>query len=131
VAENRKKDLQRLFCPPSSTFSKSINFTYRVPLDSIKIDRSFIWDMDISAALSRPLPILPESWRSNRWLKGLKPKEQLRFLWDTGYGIGQGFLFSAPAVLQKLSNGCMSRRNSQPAERTGFKYPEKRAYFFS
>lgn len=83
----------------------SLSYLSHFPLDTLKIDRSFVVDFDknernrglviaiISMARSLNLELVAE---------GVETEEQLAFLHDNGVSVIQGYLFSKPIVAERL-----------------------------
>lgn len=88
----------------------SITYLNRMHLDGIKIDQSFIRDIDISPKMEaarntnfvRAFATLAQNLHLNLVAEGVETREQSRFLKKLGYTIGQGFLFSAPIPADKV-----------------------------
>jgi EAL domain-containing protein (putative c-di-GMP-specific phosphodiesterase class I) len=77
----------------------SLSYLKRLPIDCLKIDRSFIRDLTVSdeaATLSAAIVGLAQSLRLDVVAEGVETAEQLTMLEQLGcYGM-QGFLFSRP-----------------------------------
>jgi EAL domain-containing protein (putative c-di-GMP-specific phosphodiesterase class I) len=77
----------------------SLSYLKRLPIDRLKIDRSFIRDITVSeeaATLSAAIVGLAQSLRLDVVVEGVETAEQLTMLEHLGcYGM-QGFLFSRP-----------------------------------
>jgi diguanylate cyclase (GGDEF)-like protein len=81
----------------------SITYLRQMPLDCLKIDRSFIREMvgdDASAqrtqTLVRAFVALAHNLNLNLVAEGIESIDQCGFLSEVGCAMGQGFLFSAP-----------------------------------
>jgi diguanylate cyclase (GGDEF)-like protein len=88
----------------------SITYLRQMPLDCLKIDRSFIRDMigDDPAtlrnqALVKAFISLAQNLNLTVVAEGVETVSQRRFLIQLGCEIGQGFLFSAPAPAEKIA----------------------------
>lgn len=83
----------------------SFSYLKALPLDTLKIDRSFVMDipndetdMEITAAIIA----VAHKLKLNVVAEGIETKEQERFLISEGCDIGQGYLFSKPIAEEAL-----------------------------
>jgi diguanylate cyclase (GGDEF)-like protein len=77
-----------------------------LPLDDIKIDRSFIRELDISdagATIVSAAIAMAHGLGLNVVAEGVETQEQLAFLLKSGCDQGQGYLFSRPLVAERIS----------------------------
>lgn len=77
----------------------SLNYLKHLPIDRLKIDRSFIRDTVTDAngqAISRAIIGLARSLDLGTVAEGIEEAGQLEFLRTEGCPVGQGFLFSRP-----------------------------------
>jgi diguanylate cyclase (GGDEF)-like protein len=89
----------------------SITYLKDLPLDGIKVDRSFIRDMKISpvrndcknTSFVRAFAAMAQNLHLHLVAEGVETIEQRLLLKRMGYTIGQGFLFSAPLPAKKVS----------------------------
>lgn len=80
----------------------SLQYLFRMPLDNIKIDRSFVRDMladDKALAIVKSLIYLAQSLRMRVIAEGIERKEEKSLLKALGVEQGQGFLFSKAVSL--------------------------------
>jgi len=77
----------------------SLAYLKRLPVDRIKIDRSFICDIESdadSAAIVRTIVSMAQHLAVQPVAEGVETEAQLRFLKETGCAFFQGYLFSKP-----------------------------------
>ncbi|MEK6593637.1 MAG: EAL domain-containing protein, partial [Pseudomonadota bacterium] len=77
----------------------SLNYLKRFPIDSVKIDRSFIQNLPADsddAAITRAIIAMAHSLRLKVIAEGVETEEQLRFLRDHDCDEMQGYYFSRP-----------------------------------
>ena len=105
-AMNRLKDLGlKLAIDDFGTGYSSLSYLRRLPLDELKIDRSFFIDLfedTKSRALLISLLYLSRNLKMLTVAEGVETEEQLNFLKKEGCDQYQGFLFSPPVPSQKL-----------------------------
>ncbi|HMA67300.1 MAG TPA: EAL domain-containing protein, partial [Desulfosalsimonadaceae bacterium] len=89
----------------------SISYLTQMHLDGIKIDQSFIRDLEILPTLNEPrnthfikaFATLAQNLHLHLVAEGVETREQRQLLTKMGYTIGQGFLFSAPLPANEAS----------------------------
>lgn len=77
----------------------SLGYIHRLPIDQLKIDRSFIVDLDKQredAILVRAIIGLGHSLGLSVVAEGIETEAQMQFLRGEGCRVGQGFLFDPP-----------------------------------
>ena len=76
----------------------SLSYLRRLPLDRVKIDKSFVDDLESkgTAAIVRAVISLARALDLEVTAEGIETREQLDFLRAAGCGCVQGFLFSGP-----------------------------------
>jgi len=77
----------------------SLSHLHRLPVQELKLDRSFVFDLEHDAAsrtLSDAVLRLGESLQLSVVAEGIETEAQRRILMQMGYRLGQGYLFSAP-----------------------------------
>lgn len=88
----------------------SLNYLKLFPIDTLKIDQSFVRDLNIDqddAAIALTVIALAHSLRRRVLAEGVETEEQLAFLQHNGCDLMQGFLFSQavpPEVFADLLN---------------------------
>jgi len=76
-----------------------LNYLRRFPIDVLKIDKSFVHDVDRaedSAIIIDAIISLARSLHLDTVAEGVETREQLNFLVDRGCQVAQGFLFGQP-----------------------------------
>ncbi|TIS04141.1 MAG: EAL domain-containing protein, partial [Mesorhizobium sp.] len=83
----------------------SLGYLRRFPVDKIKIDRSFIHDLDKrdTAAIVRTVIGLGAELGITVTAEGVEAEAQLDMLRKAGCGEAQGFLIGAPARASEMS----------------------------
>jgi len=77
----------------------SLSYLHRFPIDTLKIDRSFVTQMTDNAEnaeIVRTIVTLARSLSMDVIAEGVETREQLRQLGSLGCDYGQGYLFSRP-----------------------------------
>ncbi|WP_246943900.1 EAL domain-containing protein [Bacillus pinisoli] len=83
----------------------SLSYLAKFPIDSLKIDRSFIKDVstdDISRSITIAILTLGKSLHLNIVAEGVEDLEQLQFLEDYECDEAQGYLFSKPITAEEF-----------------------------
>ncbi|WP_158240704.1 EAL and GGDEF domain-containing protein [Telmatospirillum siberiense] len=94
----------------------SLAYLKRLPVDQLKIDRSFVTDgpSDPAAAIAKGIIFLAQSLGMDVIAEGVETERQLSFLKNCGCGNYQGYLFSPPlspeAFEDFLSKPCTASR---------------------
>jgi EAL domain-containing protein (putative c-di-GMP-specific phosphodiesterase class I) len=77
----------------------SLNYLKRFPIDSLKIDRSFIKDLPLDvedAAITKAIVVMAHSLGLTVVAEGVETREQAEFLRAHGCDEAQGYYFSKP-----------------------------------
>ena len=77
----------------------SLSYLKELPIDTIKIDQSFIKDIHVnndSKEIARALINLANSIGLNAIAEGIEQKEHVEQLKEDGYQLGQGYFYSKP-----------------------------------
>jgi EAL domain-containing protein (putative c-di-GMP-specific phosphodiesterase class I) len=83
-------------------------------VDTIKIDRSFVWDAprnDDAAAIVKAVISLGRELEMTVVAEGVETSEQLEFLRSLHCSRVQGYLFSPPTTLDEVAKLLRSRPN--------------------
>jgi diguanylate cyclase (GGDEF)-like protein/PAS domain S-box-containing protein len=85
----------------------SLSYLHQLPLDSLKIDRSFIWQLDSNKKNSngeivQTILSLARSLNLTVVAEGIETEMQLRILESLNCDYGQGFLFAKPLPAHEL-----------------------------
>ena len=83
----------------------SINYLRRFPIDKLKIDRSFVRDLDceVDASIVQAIISLAHSLKLKVVAEGVETPDQLRFLRTLGCDQYQGFHFSPPLPAREFA----------------------------
>ncbi len=76
----------------------SLSYLQSIPFHTLKIDRSFIWNLPDESAITLLKMIigLAQATGLHTLAEGIETQEQLKIVSDLGCGLGQGYLFSPP-----------------------------------
>ena len=103
--ESLKRLGVRLSIDDFGTGYSSLSYLTRFPLDELKIDRSFVIDLDKSehnANLVAAIIAMARSLNLELVAEGVETRQQYRFLTEHGAAIIQGYLFSKPVPAKEL-----------------------------
>jgi len=84
-----------------------LTYLKRLPIDKIKIDRSFISDIvrnEEDKSIVKAIIALSVSMNINVIAEGIETKSQEKFLLEHGCYIMQGFLYSKPVPVREIEN---------------------------
>ena len=96
----------------------SINYLRRFPIDKLKIDRSFVRDLDceVDASIVQAIISLAHSLRLKVVAEGVETPEQLQFLRSLGCDQYQGFHFSPPLPADQFAELLRDWQKPEDAE---------------
>ncbi|SHD78263.1 EAL domain-containing protein [Schnuerera ultunensis] len=83
----------------------NLSYLGEMNIDELKIDRSFIWDLDINEknrAISRTIILLAKQFNILVTAEGIETEKQLNILKELGSDTGQGYYFSKPIPAKEL-----------------------------
>jgi EAL domain-containing protein (putative c-di-GMP-specific phosphodiesterase class I) len=90
----------------------SLSYLLRLPVNTIKLDKSFIDDIEKSESartLAQSIAGICKSLQLNIVAEGVETDAQLEILRDQGYQIAQGYCFSRPLAPQDLAQWIRER----------------------
>ena len=96
----------------------SINYLRRFPIDKLKIDRSFVRDLDceVDASIVQAIISLAHSLRLKVVAEGVETPDQLKFLRSLGCDQYQGFHFSPPLPASQFAELIRGWQRPEDAE---------------
>jgi len=109
IAERNLSRLRQLGCTIAlddfGTGFSSLAYLCKLPLDKVKIDRSFIANVDKvqSAAIVQAMVALARALGLKVAAEGVETVEQQRFVKACGVHFMQGFLFSRPVAAEEIT----------------------------
>ncbi len=105
---HRLKDLGvRISIDDFGTGYSSLSYLHRFPIDTIKIDRSFVRGIATdksSAGIVRAIIAVARELKLTVVAEGVETEEQLRFLRRQRCDLAQGFLLGRPAPIESLAD---------------------------
>ena len=107
------------------TGHSSLSYLHRLPIDSIKVDRSFVQQItqsDESAAIVRAIVAMASSLDLQVIAEGVETEDQLEAVAKLGCQFIQGYVFSRPLNLSSMP-GILTQAHSQPVTVASFKFP--------
>lgn len=103
----------------------SLSHLKRLPVDQLKIDRSFIsdgFDNEQGSSFVRAIIELGATLGLDTVAEGIEDLQQMEWLRTAGCHYGQGYLFSRPLALKDLLSALRSDANVEPEANPGMGY---------
>lgn len=113
IAEVREQGV-RLSMDDFGTGYSSLSYLRRLPVTELKLDRSFVADLEAdeaARALSRAILGIGSSLCLTEVAEGIETHAQNRFLREQGYPVAQGYLFAKPMAPEQM--GCWLTERKQ------------------
>ena len=85
----------------------SLSYLHRLPFDSLKIDRSFVINLEAhreNYEILQTIVLLAKNLKLRTVAEGIETEKQLYMMQDLGCDLGQGFLFSKPLPKEEIEN---------------------------
>jgi len=115
---NRLKALGvKLSIDDFGTGYSSLSYLHRLPIDTLKIDRSFVYSVGEEGEDSEILQTiisLAKNLKKQVIAEGIETVSQLTLLQNLGCDYGQGYLLAKPLTKQKAEKALYERRNWLP-----------------
>jgi EAL domain-containing protein (putative c-di-GMP-specific phosphodiesterase class I) len=109
------KDLDIRVCVDDfGTGYSSLSYLHTFPIDTLKIDKSFVHDMGRNRQnleIVRTIALLAQNLRMEVIAEGVETPEQLAQLRAIGCGYAQGFLFSRPRTAESIEKMLSENRS--------------------
>ena len=119
---NRLKQLGvQLSIDDFGTGYSSLSYLHRLPFDTLKIDRSFVYSVGESGENSEILQTivsLAKNLKKKLIAEGIETEAQLTLLQNLGCDYGQGYLMAKPMTKEKMEAALYESRNWLPAKIT-------------
>ena len=110
----------RLSVDDFGTGYSSLSYLRRLPVDEVKIDRSFVQGMATDPgdlAIVRAIVDLARHFDLQVVAEGVESELTLSLLLEMGCDVGQGFLFSRPLPYDRLEAWIAARTDEEPTPR--------------
>jgi diguanylate cyclase (GGDEF)-like protein/PAS domain S-box-containing protein len=102
------------------TGHSSLNYLKRFPVDEVKIDRSFVRDVDsskVDRAIIAAIVGLAEALQIRTVVEGIEDEAQLERVRELGCSLAQGYHLSVPKPADQMTDMLLGRKPSIPAPR--------------
>ncbi len=120
-ATRQLRELERLGVAVSvddfGTGHSSLSYLHRLPIDTLKVDRSFVWQITESeetVAIVRAIVAMANSLGLQVIAEGVETEDQLSAVAEVGCQMIQGYLFSRPLNAEGISAMLIERQTSIP-----------------
>jgi EAL domain-containing protein (putative c-di-GMP-specific phosphodiesterase class I) len=104
----------RLAMDDFGTGYSSLSYLSRLPVDILKMDRSFLSATNGNASLTGAIVALGDSLQLSVVAEGIEHDHQIATLRDLGCGLGQGFHFAKPMPPAALTQYLIERDSENP-----------------
>ncbi|MBW5447338.1 EAL domain-containing protein [Cohnella sp. CFH 77786] len=98
----------RLALDDFGTGYSSLGYLKKLPIDILKLDKVFIWDLDIQSSNSKqivgPIIDLAHNLGLNIVAEGVETKDQAEMLRAWGCDLNQGYWYSKPVSFEEIKN---------------------------
>jgi diguanylate cyclase (GGDEF)-like protein len=116
---NRLKEIGvQLSIDDFGTGYSSLSYLHRLPFDTLKIDRSFVYSVGENGENSEVLQTiisLAKNLKMRVIAEGIETENQLSLLQNLGCDFGQGYLMSKPLPAEEMEKLLYQKRNWLPA----------------
>jgi diguanylate cyclase (GGDEF)-like protein/PAS domain S-box-containing protein len=99
----------------------SLSYLHRFPLDSLKIDRSFVSRILVDDEIVRTILNLGRNLGLRVIAEGVETLEQIERLQDLGCELAQGYFFSVPITAQEATDLLAAKHHWSPSAESGLK----------
>ena len=106
VLEGLSKHGFRMAIDDFGTGHSSLSRLWRMPVDLLKIDRSFVAEMpndEAASTMASTIIQLASSLGIDHLAEGIEREDQLDYLVEQGAGFGQGYLFGRPGPASEIT----------------------------
>src|SRR4029079_6301947 len=96
----------------------SLSYLHRLPIDTLKIDRSFVYSVGEAGENSEILQTiisLAKNLKKKVIAEGIETESQLSLLQNLGCDYGQGYLIARPQTREKAEQALYEQTNWLPA----------------
>jgi len=126
---NRLKNLGvQISIDDFGTGYSSLSYLHRLPFDTLKIDRSFVYSVGERGENSEILQTiisLAKSLKKKVVAEGIETEAQLSLLQNLNCDYGQGYLLAKPLTKEKAENALYEGRNWLPSRETDTDVPHR------
>ena len=126
VLSRLKKTGVQLSMDDFGTGYSSLSYLHRLPFDTLKIDRSFVYsvgDNGENSEILQTIISLAKNLRMRVIAEGIETEAQLALLQNLGCDYGQGYLMSKPLPKDELENLLYQKTNWLPFVQTNSEQP--------
>jgi diguanylate cyclase (GGDEF)-like protein len=124
---NRLKNLGvQISIDDFGTGYSSFSYLHRLPFDTLKIDRSFVYNVGENGENSEILQSiisLAKNLRKKVIAEGIETESQLALLQNLGCDYGQGYVMARPMIKDKIEQALYEGRNWLPTKRIERDWP--------